>query len=298
MGSFPLDDLPGPVAVVCHDAGTANILLWGLREASVPFRLYAAGPARRIAEQLALPVWEEDLDSALNGAGSLVSGTGWASSVEHDARAKARALGLPSIAVLDHWANYQERFERQGQQVLPDRYWVTDEIALERARRIFGADAATELVPNLYLARQLSMIRPIDAATPNVLLYVLEPARSDWGRGIDGEFQALDFFLDRFPKLALPNDLVIRLRPHPSDAPGKYAAWMDRNSGFLIELDTAPDMAAALSDVRYVVGCESYGLVVALNAGRKVYCSLPPHAPACRLPHDGIVHLGSMMQTP
>lgn len=59
-----------------------------------------------------------------------------------------------------------------------------------------------------------------------------------------------------------------------------------------IELDASADMATALSNARYVVGCESYGLVVALNARRKVYCSLPPHPPACRLPHDGIVHLG------
>jgi len=40
-----------------------------------------------------------------------------------------------------------------------------------------------------------------------------------------------------------------------------------------------------------VVGCESFALVVALAAGRRVCSTLPPWAPPCRLPQPGIVRL-------
>jgi hypothetical protein len=32
-------------------------------------------------------------------------------------------------------------------------------------------------------------------------------------------------------------------------------------------------------------------MVIALAAGRKVVCTLPPWAPECTLPHDGLIHL-------
>ncbi|MFM7531273.1 MAG: hypothetical protein ACKO5J_02040, partial [Rubrivivax sp.] len=78
----------------------------------------------------------------------------------------------------------------------------------------------------------------------------------------------------------------LRLRPHPSDAPGKYDGWLARRPGTL--LDTHPTVAPALSRARWVVGCESHALTVALACGREVYSSLPPWAPPCRLPHAGI----------
>lgn len=293
MPFSPFADLKRPVAVVCHDAGAANIVFHGLRGTDGLLRVLAAGPAANIASACGLPTNVTSLQQALDGAAVLLSGTGWASVLEHQSRQLAHQRGIPSIAVLDHWVNYPQRFSRDGIEVLPDRWWVTDQFAQTEAIRHFPVDRI-DIVPNFYVAAQLAQIAPIEAVPGSVLLYVLEPARSTWGADTPGEFQALDYFAANLPRLGLPGDLTIRLRPHPSDPPGKYDAWIATQHGRRFELDTAPDMAAALSGARWAAGCESFGLALALDAGRPVFCTLPPNAPACRLPHDKLIHIRAM----
>ncbi|ODT77414.1 MAG: hypothetical protein ABS76_26885 [Pelagibacterium sp. SCN 64-44] len=283
-------DLARPLAVVCHDAGAANIIFAGIRDAEGDIRVLARGPALTLARASLPPDWlVDDMEEALKGALTLLSGTGWASDIEHEARRHARRRGMRSIAVIDHWVNYRERFTRQGEEVLPDEIRVTDPEALALARPLFPGTPVT-LHPNLYLAAAVAKIPP-PPASPPTLLYVLEPARSTWGRDQQGEFQALDFFLECLPALTLPQDLQIVLRPHPSDAVGKYDAWLAAHPDLDARLDTGPDIAGTMAQARWVAGCESFALVLALAAGRQVLCTLPPWAPACRLPHDGIRHL-------
>lgn len=294
MPALPVADLPRPVAIVCHDAGAANIIFAGLQGPTGPLRVFAAGPAAKIASAF-LPGVEllPSIPEALDGAASLISGTGWATNFEHDARVAAAATGIVSVAVIDHWVNYPERFIRDGQRQLPQRIWVSDPDAVAEARRHFDP-ATIDLVPNAYLDGQLKQIVPNEEVSSQRLLYVLEPMRSDWARGVPGEFQALDYLVSNLERLGLPADLQIALRPHPSEAANKYDAWRESHGHLSIVMDTSPDMASAISRARWIAGCESFGLVLALKAGRKVFCTLPPWAPACRLPQTDLVHIKTL----
>lgn len=287
--------LPPGTAVVCHDAGAANIVIAGLQQAGAQtVQACMHGPAARIWEQAfgsAAPC--PTPQAALDGAALLLSGTGWASALEHEARALARAAGIRSIALLDHWVNYPQRFERAGELVLPDEIWVTDEDAMHLARENFPSLPLSK-VENWYLKQQLAMLGKPDTHAQPELLYLAEPARSDWGRGTPGEFQALEYFASKLPHLGLPHGLRIRLRPHPSDEPGKYEVWMQAHTELALELDRSDTMADALGRASWVAGCESYGLALALSAGRRVFCTLPPWAPPCRLPQVGLVHLAAL----
>jgi hypothetical protein len=296
-------ELRSPLAVACHDAGATNIILARLRrEQGLERRAWLGGPAQKLWQQ---SFGAQDLcDSActaLDGAAVLLSGTGWASDLEHEARRLARERGVPSIAVIDHWVNYPARFERNGETLWPDEFWVGDEYAVTEARRWFPAERI-RLQPNLYLEEQCARIAPIAADTPDVLLYVLEPTRNEWGRTEPGEFQALDFFARHLRALELPAGTAVKLRPHPSDPDGKYAPWLARNTGLFTapalrggapgaSLDASGDLSDAIGRSKWVAGCESFAMVVALLAGRRVICTLPPWAPECRIPHRGIVHL-------
>ena len=283
-------DSAAPLAVVCHDAGAANHIFAWLADDPREMRVVAEGPAAAIwAGRFPGRATARSIDDAIAGAAALLSGTGWSSDLEHRARIGARKLGVRSVAVLDHWVNYAMRFERDAQSVLPDEIWVTDEYALAEARRCFPGQIV-RLQPNSYLDDQLRAIGPPAQAGDDVL-YVLEPVRADWGRTAPGEFQALDYFVSRYAVLGLPTGSVVRLRPHPSDRPGKYQDWIGRQRAVPVVLDDAPTLAAALSRCRWVAGCESYALVVALAAGRQVICTLPPWAPATRLPQPRLIHL-------
>ncbi|MCI4430735.1 MAG: hypothetical protein JHC40_16385 [Burkholderiales bacterium] len=292
-----LPELPTRLAVVCHDAGACNVILPWLAHAAhsgLHLRAVMHGPAERLrrARFGAVPLCSGP-DQALHGAQLLISGTSWATSLEHDARVRAAVLGVRSAAVLDHWVNYPDRFVRHGLLQWPDEFWVADDNALALARQHFPAPRL-RCLDNLYLAEQVQAVPPLCARhreQQQALLYVMEPMRNDWGRGVAGEWQALDWFMQQRVAAGIPAALPIRLRPHPSDEPGKYAHWLALHPE--VQLGTSATSAQALSAARWVVGCESYALVVALAAGRVVFCSLPPWAAPCRLPHTGLRSLGA-----
>ena len=49
---------------------------------------------------------------------------------------KAKENNKYTIAVIDHWVNYLERFSFNGSS-FPDEIWVTDEEALKLAKNLF-----------------------------------------------------------------------------------------------------------------------------------------------------------------
>ncbi len=288
-------DLPLPIAVVAHDAGAANLILAWLGDVPpADLRAVMQGPAAalwhaRFRDVALVPT----IDAALDGAASVLTGTGWASTLEHDARRAAAQRGIRSAAVLDHWVNYPMRFERDGIVVLPDELLVADAFAAAIAARDLPGIPVRRL-DNRYLAEQVARIAPLPPAESRDILYVLEPARDDWGRGTPGEFQALDYFLAHRDALGLARATPIRLRPHPSDEPGKYDSWIASQGEAGIMLDTSTDLSDAIGGAGWVVGCQSFALVVALAAGRVTISSLPPWGPACSLPHDGLIHLKAL----
>ena len=295
--------LRSPVVVVCHDAGAANLIFAWLRDwaasgllDSHQFRLVLAGPTLDLwhAQVSALPHAEfhAETEVALRGACSLLTGTGWASSLEHHARRLARDMNIPSTAVLDHWVNYPQRFVREAEVVLPDQILVADSYAAEIAGSVFRGLPIIEL-PNTYLHDQLKAITPKPEEN-RTLLYVLEPLRMDWGRGTPGELQALDYFAQRLHLVLGTQATEVLLRPHPSDPPHKYDDWARQHSGLGVKIDLCASLSESIGRSRWVVGAETFAMVIALAAGRQTYSSLPPWAHRCRLPHKEIVHLADL----
>ena len=280
------------VAVVCHDAGGANLVFSFLAHDKLNnLKAYVEGPAVKIFNGFFLDLQQEDsLKSALDGVDILVSGTGWATDLEHDARRLARSLKIKTVAIIDHWVNYSERFIRNDEVIHPDEIWVADLYAFNMAHKYFP-NILVRQIRNHYLEDLVADIGILSAGNPTEVLYILEPARSTWGKSMQGEFQALDYFKSKIEALDLPPATVIKLRPHPSDEIGKYNAWIAEQHNVAFVLEKKINLQESISRSSFVVGCESFALVIALLAGKKVYCSLPPWAPACRLPHDGLIHL-------
>lgn len=282
-----LNIAPDRLAIVAHDAGAANHILCWIAAEPNHYRLVLRGPALKLwIQRFGEPPPQVTLEAALNGADCLLTGTGWASDLEHGARSLAREKGIQSIAVIDHWVNYSMRFVRGGEEVLPDRLWVVDEHALARARRVFAGVPAV-LKPNLYLAEQVENAGPPPATGD--MLFLAEPMRDDWGMGRPGEFQALDYLAACRDAAALDPTVALRIRPHPSDPHGKYDNWIAAHPGSSI--DTSRDLAAALRNAKWVIGMQSYALVIAIASGRRAICALPPWAPPNRLPQDELIHL-------
>jgi hypothetical protein len=294
------------VALCAHDAGAASHLTAWLAPYRPQLRPCLEGPAHKLFTERLGPMPMHTLEKTLQGAALLISGTGWSSDLEHNARAQARQRGIPSVAVLDHWVNYPARFERNGQVVLPDQLWVADAEAKELAEATFRNLPVLQL-PNHWL-EELTRAAATERHGPpqkpaRRILYLLEPVRVPWPGGPrqeePGEFQALQYWLKHLPHLTnlgliAPHRQLeaLVLRPHPSEPTGKYDTLIsEAGKQWPIRLDAFPSLATALSWADVTFGCETQALVAALSCGVPAISTMPPWAPPCRLPHHDLLLL-------
>ena len=89
-----------------------------------------------------------------------------------------------------------------------------------------------------------------------------------------------------------PDLKVIRVRLHPSESPSSYG-WVRDYPNLAIDILPRGPLEVDLSYVSTVVGNDTMAMVVALESGKEVYCSIPPGSRECSLPHTGIIHLSN-----
>ena len=285
-----------PIGVVCNDAGASNLIAHWLKDTyeDLDINCFVKGPAKIIFNNVCPEIRFLELYSLIKNSNTLLTGTGWSTSLEHDARKLMKSKLGKNISVLDHWTNYRERFEFSSELILPENIIVSDAISFRLARKIFP-DIEVREFKNNYLENICSSItkNKITINEPsNNILYVLEPIRDDWGK-LDkpGEFIALDYFVQNISKLGFKNNIKIKLRIHPSENKEKYLNWIHLNQSLDISIDSDKSLEQAISWSDTVVGCQTYAMVVALAAGRKVLTSIPPIMPRCKLPHKEIFTL-------
>lgn len=282
--------------MVAHDAGAANLIIGWLRcQKNLEVQTCLAGPAIDLWVDAFGYVRNVELDKVFLGVKTLLSGTSYSSDIEHRARARAKKSGVFSVAVIDHWVNYPERFQRNGVTQLPDEIWVADKDALDIALSCFPETVVCQK-PNLYLDDLVNKIRLAELGrqkkSGSRVLYALEPIRHSWADGgAAGEFQALDYFIQNCQKIGVDETTEIRLRPHPSDPPGKYDSWISDKANWNLSVELNESLVELVGWADTVVGCETYALVVGLAANKRAISTLPPNAPRCRLPMRGILHL-------
>lgn len=310
LNRFPKDS----VAVCAHDAGAASHIAAWLAPLHLQLRLCLVGPAESLFRaklgNSIDPLYS--LEEALEGAQILISGTGWSTDLEHRSRQLARRLGVPSVAVLDHWVNYRERFYREGKEELPDVLWVADAEAASLASSLFP-QVPLQLLPNYWLdglssSVQTIRIRPDRYLRPRLparrLLYLLEPIRVPWTCRPDvpsepGEFQGLRYWLKQLPGLIDQGFVApihqlegLLLRPHPSEPVGKYDALVAEHSvDWPISLDPSPELSDSLAWADAAFGCETQALVAAMACDLPAFSTIPSWAPPCRLPQASLKHL-------
>ena len=168
------------IAIVSHDAGGAEILSSWLRQNRQPYCLVLGGPAIAIFQRKLGNCEIHTLTQAIELCDWVLCGTSWQSNLEKEAIAEAKIAGKKVIAFLDHWVEFEGRFQYQGVSVFPDEIWVGDVDAEIIAQKIFP-EVAVVLKPNPYfddLQNELTANEeaPRDSKKYSVL-YVCEPMR-------------------------------------------------------------------------------------------------------------------------
>lgn len=129
------------IVLLAHDPGGYDVVFpvaQSLQRKSIAADFYTAGPAAKLN-----PLHSIEADEPLQlincmlenrELAGLVTGTSWGSNLELQAIVACRQAGVPTVAILDYWSNYQTRFVfSSGEIIYPDYYVVMDELAKEEA---------------------------------------------------------------------------------------------------------------------------------------------------------------------
>jgi hypothetical protein len=260
--------------VVCHDAGAANQVLPYLSKRNFSQILgYFQGPSVKSHTQFFPDLkLKSSLDELVQNSSVLITGTGWSSILEHETRKLAKEYNKYCIAIVDHWVNYKERFERLNEVIYPDEIWVFDREAFQRAKTLFPKIPVLEK-KSIYEELLISEISTY-CAVDNEILYICEPLRKLNEMGEPLEFSILFSVLQKINNNAKLRKGTIRLRLHPSEGFEKYDALISRFPNLMILKDNYA-LSKSIGNVNIVIGCSSYALYLAHRAGRKIISAFP-----------------------
>jgi hypothetical protein len=298
------------ICVVSHDAGGAEVLASYVAQQGLECVFVLGGPAinvfqRRLGRMAPLVSLEEGIANA----DWLLCGTSWQSDLEWHAIEDGRSAGKHTVAFLDHWVHYRERFVRNGTEHLPDEIWVGDPQAETIARQCF-AERPVRLIPNPYIEDIHLGIAALGKATSVEakgcddlrVLFVCEPLSEHGLREFGNErhwgyteFDALRFFFGNIHALGQRVGRVV-VRPHPSEPAGKYD-WVTDEFGAHVTVGGKATLLQEIAESDVVVGCESMAMVVGLIAGCRVISCIPPGGTPCVLPQAEIESMQDLLKS-
>jgi len=126
------------------------------------------GPATEIFNRKIPNVSICGLVDAIRECDWVLVGTG-KSDFEYEAIAESRQAGLRTVAFLDHWTAYKNRFTRDGKMLLPDEIWIGDHEALRLVRCLFP-DVTSTYVGNPYWLDALDQFNNIETVCEETTL--------------------------------------------------------------------------------------------------------------------------------
>lgn len=243
-------DAAASILCLAGDAGGAaalSPLLAALRADDQPLRLLAYGPALALWQSQGLqpepaPSDPAAIDRACRAARLLLSATSCNElNLERRYWQAARAVACPTLAVLDYWSNYGQRFEIDKKPFWPERIAVMDELAASGMRAagcpperlcIVGHPGFDALSAEQLDVEQRTLLRQTLGIAPQrqLLVFVSQPLselRTLLGQSLtlpdeQAILQQVIAALDA-PGDAAPPTLLIR--PHPREASDKYDRW-------------------------------------------------------------------------
>ena len=291
------------LAVVSHDAGGAEIVSSWLRQNPQPYCLVLGGPAVAIFQRKLGDIEICPLADAIEFCDWVLCGTSWQSNLERLAIAQAKAADKKVVSFLDHWVNYKERFQEQGETVYPDEIWVGD-VEAEKIAHTHFPGRTIVLKSNPYFQDLQLTLDKVKAVPANpeqcAVLYICEPIREHalLQHGDERylgytEIDALHYFLSNVIVLGCPVSRI-KIRPHPSERKDAYN-WVKQASSLVIEIGGDKTLLEETVEVDVVVGCESMAMVVGLLAKRRVISTIPPGGNPCSLPHLEIEHMQDLV---
>lgn len=287
------------ILIVCSSAGSAEILsAYAIDQAEdSDFICLASGTAKKIFIRKGLK------DCLISDNGKLIelllktnsikmvlAGTGilFSASMEVHYINLMKRHNIKTVAYLDHWTNYRERFgypQKNWKKNLPNEIWAGDKYAYVKAKNIFSS-LPVKLHPNPYfreIKEEFKKANKNNNRKNKAVLIVSQPFINS------SEFILLRKILDYFAKQKNNQKIILRL--HPSEKKDKYNDIISKYADKLtITKSGGQNIVSDLRKCSYAIGINSMGLVAAYLCGKKVI-SLLTNPKEFKLPFKEIIKI-------
>lgn len=286
------------IAVVSHDAGSSELLcaLITHHRNDVHWHIFAHphSPMAIICERNSLPFTPID-DAALQlqtlRPDALLFGTGWQEKYERPYVTYCKEYNIPTVAFLDHWSNYRERFgypEQNWKQNCGDFTAVSDQKALNLATQLHLPHPIE--LPNLYLQKLIRDAKTKTITVTDNLLFLSEPTDAVAKQTYEDEnywgftqYTALEDILKHFQRFGC-SGLTIRL--HPSETSSGFKKIIKKYPHVRVQINDARtfELTDQLLRAKIIVGFDTMALYTAALLGKTVLSYLPSSNRAFLLP--------------
>jgi len=276
-------------AVISHDAGSSELLCAFIRHHYnlADWYIFALpdSPMAMIClrEKIPfIPIGDAEVQLSAIKLDVLLFGTGWQEKIERPYVTYCKKNAIPTVAFLDHWSSYRERFgypNRGWEENCGDFTAVHDEKAYTLALSLKLPNVIK--LPNLYLQDLIKRDenRSID---PNEnLLFLSEPTdevakrtygdKNYWGFT---QYTALEDILENFDRFGCEG-LTIRL--HPSETSAGFTRILKKFPHIRVQINDATtfDLTDQLLGAKMIIGFDTMALYIATLLGKPVISYLP-----------------------
>lgn len=278
-----------------HDAGGAELLSSFIVANSLSGKYLVSGPATRIFQSKNLLSEKNQITFLQANTSIILSSTG-TTDFEYSIMSDGLKIGAKVIALLDHWVNYAERFERKGKKIVIDVILVVDEFAFNIAERELPKIEVV-LINNDFLEgvrKEYFALDVNDIEYDYVFMCESRHVNTNIEQNFDfNNLAGLTYFFDVLSSIG-ENKARILLRPHPSDLEKDYTEYVPKTFPS-VKISSEESLLKTLKTSDIVVGCNSMALVIAQTVGKRVYSAIK-NPQSVVLPFAGIRPLSEINQ--
>lgn len=261
------------IGVVCNDAGASDIIseIAIILQHDLKILYHLSGPAEDIFHRKGLFKKSIPLASLILKADTIVTGTGWQTSLERDARETAKRLSKKCFVVLDHWQEFRSRFrEPNGEFIFPDEILVTDTLALTLASAQIP-EVPIQLIRDFHIDRLVKQFNDTTMIIHHDLLPILYLSDGQ-PYSVESEFSQinqiakLSRFTNSVANFSSAPITQISVRPHPADI--SWNPPPQEILGITIKMENGT-LLETIAKSSLVIGTDSMALYIAMRLGKR-----------------------------
>jgi len=274
------------IVLIGNDHGGAVLLSCMLDEMLKHYdlRALASGPAYDLWKRSAITIEDigvNDLKARLKylQPDLIVTGTSHYSELERSSWIAAQDLNIPSLAVIDAWVNFPERFTRLSDNTLirPDAFTAIDQHTETQIRDLLGDQVRSYVTGHPHLEgiviRHHNRSQKPRGNTPPKVMFFSNPVHAvgyEVG-SYRNQFDAIEMLFEACA--SSKEKLVLGIKPHPREPHDQWQAWAQRHKnafaqGWVRFEDAASEDLIENSDI--VAGITSMALVEGVLMNKSV----------------------------